>query len=101
MGKIINLGVSDVFVLNYIKPKNNDSWFGWKTEYKFNEQLNTEDTYIAIYGPSQQEQLTKLKKENKVKIIYESKKALNWNMGAHGPRNTVVIFELVDDGKGN
>lgn len=56
--------------------------------------------YVAIFGPTQQEQLNVLKNWKRANILYISKPAVNKNHG-HGflPRNTLVIFELKNEKK--
>lgn len=96
MGQIVQINVGSVHLAEY------GSNFFIPSRHYLNPRLNKDDTYIAIYSPGQQEAFKRLKNDKAVKIIYESKKAYNLNMGEHlGPRNTVVMFELLDDGKGS
>lgn len=94
MGKLRQINVNMVMQQHY--PR--DSFFS-KPNYRLNPNLNKDDTYIAIYTLFQEPVLKELKKQKNVKILYESERAYNWNMGGREPRNKVVVFELVDDEK--
>lgn len=70
----------------------------WRSKIVYqlqDDKLKKEHTYVLVFGLSNEEQLKVLKESDKVKILYESPKAVNKVTG-HGdrPRNTLVIFEL-------
>ncbi len=91
-GKIIALSVYDVIPRQY-------NWLNNSWSFQFNRHnLNTNDTYICIFGNGQDEELKFFEKQTDIKIIYRSPKAVN-RRPLHGtePRNTLVIFELASD----
>lgn len=95
MGKLRQINVANVVITEYGE---------WSGSYKppihrVNSQLNKEDTYIAIFSLYQETHLKVLRGSKQVRILYESPRAYNFNMGAREPRNKVVVFELVDDEK--
>lgn len=65
--------------------------------YRLRNDLPPENTYYVIFGPGQEGHFERLKRSKRYKIIYKAPKAVNKNPG-HGyePRNTLVIFEVVD-----
>ncbi len=89
-GKIVSLSVYDVVPRQY----------NWRTEvrsYSLNRHcLNTNDTYICIFGGEQDGELEYFENQKDIKIIYRSPKAVN-RRPLHGtePRNTFVVFEYV------
>ena len=91
-GKIITLGV------HYIIRGGGYEWNTGKaiplTLCDFPD--NDENTYITIFGASQNTQLETFKRLFKGNILFESVKSVN-GKGGHGvfPRNTVVIYEPV------
>lgn len=67
--------------------------------YSLNEDFpkNKDDTYLFIFGPSQEvllEYLINNIESINGKIIYKSDKAYNKNYPDSGPRNTLVILEF-------
>ena len=60
--------------------------------------FSKEDTYMLIFAPSNANALEEFKKMFKGNILFEGKKAMNYNH--RGPaRNTLVIFEVDEDTK--
>jgi len=59
------------------------------------QKLNKTDTYISIFGASQNQILDAFQKVKEINILHMSKKSVNGREG-HGtdPRNTVVVYEL-------
>lgn len=82
-----------IMVNNFIKGTWNSSYteLSYKTDIS---NLNTEDSYIAIFAHYQQLQLEELKASDKVDILWISDKAVNPIHRDNGPSNTVVIFEV-------
>lgn len=73
-----------------------------KTKAKLNKELLTskhkDDTFIVVFSLEQKEQYDLFKKEYPCKILFESIKARNTNMGSKTqPRNTMIVFELNDN----
>ena len=73
-------------------------WSSGSYKLHFSYRINTHDTYIVIFGPTQDTPLELLKNSDKVKILYIAPTAVNKNKG-HGkiPRNTLVVFELASE----
>jgi len=66
---------------------------------KFNPQYllnNKQHSFVFIFGPTQDAELADLKTQKCVKILFESKKAVNPEHPGTGPRNTVVVLEYVE-----
>ena len=60
-------------------------------------KLDKADTFVLIFGPTQDaylEFLEKVAAEGKIKLLFKSKKCANTNAGHYGFRNTIVILEL-------
>lgn len=68
-------------------------------KYLFNPQnFNYDDTYIAIRGPGQRSTETvflEKVKQGAIKLIYESKEAINTRYSKTQLRNKVYIWEMV------
>lgn len=68
-------------------------------EYLFNHQkFNYDDTYIAVRGPAQssiEKIFLEKVKQGVIKLIYESKEAINIRYSRTQPRNKVYIWEMV------
>ncbi len=89
-GKIVSLSVYDVIPRQYNWRNNNHS-------FQFNKNiLNTNDTYICIFGGGQDKELEYFESQKDIKIVYKSTKAVN-RKPMHGtePRNTLVVFDYV------
>lgn len=66
---------------------------------KFNQkylQENNQHSFVFIFGPTQDDALADLKTQKCVKILFESKRAVNPEHPGTGPRNTVVVLEYVE-----
>ena len=91
-GNFITIRVSDLVIGGH---------FDWYTKRErpvtirpFKEGDN--NTYISIFGESQDSQLAQFKEHFKGNILFESVKAVN-GKAHHGqfPRNTIVVYEPV------
>lgn len=85
-GKIIQINVYRLHSYNY--RDNNCTLM----------ELHPENTYISIFGPSQEQLLKYLLTNKNIKVIWQSPKAINKRPG-HGTlgRNTVVVYEYSPD----
>lgn len=83
---LVSLYVSDVTRLKYSYEK--DKYVRSTRLRNYNE----DDTYVIIFGPSQDSSLEEFRKHYSKDIIFEGKKACNSNYKT-GPRNTLIIFE--------
>lgn len=90
------MSVSDLFLPIYGRDR-----FGWTIvkDHKFNKKIKL--PCITIFGPGQQNYLDKLKKKlpKNMRIVFESKKAVNNRQGHHYPRqrNTLIVLDKVEE----
>lgn len=96
LGKLRVIGVSEVVNSIWKYGDASNDFRGHYIHSVYLDKLNKADTYIVIFGPSQALQLETLLKSNKIKVLYQSKKAINKYHGGDIPRNTLVVFEVVD-----
>ena len=86
---IVSARVSEVVRLRHL------TWGAPPTAEVLNNNLfNYEDTYMVVFGPTQQCELILFEEKFKGKLLFKGKPASNTNHRGSGPRNTLIIFEM-------